>query len=406
MGVKALFIVLPNERISMEQESNFSRFWDLTGKVLTEEACEDERREHKIMLLENQELLDSYVFLKSNWNRVYRLGLFQLVNTKDDWLQVKQQIESSSSQKRDKPAKTIALFSVRRFLPYAAAVTVLVLIGSFLFFPPGRQIVPEPIITTIEAPLGSRTNIVLPDGTNVWLNAGSKLEYDMGFLSGIRQVKLVGEAFFEVIKAEHPFIVNTSEINIKVLGTSFNVKAYEEDDVIETTLVSGSLLIGKASQSGPHFDDILLKPRQKAIFYRKAGGIALNETGKAISDDKRPEQLAVIPQPVISGIRIQSKKDVESEIGWTNGMLIVEREPLRLFVKRLERRYDVTFVFDDDDLKSYNYTGQLQELTLEQVLHAMKITSPIDYTIEDKTVILRENKDSSYKYQRITRKPR
>jgi transmembrane sensor len=387
----------------MKKEYNFSLFWEMTGRILTGEAGEKEHKQYHEMLLSSQELLDSYVFLKANWHKMYRLGLFNQVNTKEDWLKVKQKIEDPG---RETPLKAIIpLQRFRRVLPYAAAVAVFVVVGSLLFFPASRQALPDVVLTTIQAPLGSRANIVLPDGSDVWLNAGSILEYNTDFMSGDRQVKLTGEAFFEVKKGDHPFIVNTPEINIRVLGTSFNIKAYEEDDYIEATLVTGSLVIEKARQSGPQFDDIVLKPNQKVTFYKKAGNIALNDSGKAFTEGSSKEQLTSIPRPVISGIKIQNKKDVDSEVGWKNGMLVVEREPLRLFVKRLERRYDVTFVFDDENLKDYNYTGQMQEVTLEQVLHAMKITSPIDYSIIDKTVTLRENKDSSYKYQKITRKP-
>ncbi len=386
----------------MKKEYNFSLFWELTGRILTGEAGEKEHRQYNEMLLSNQELLDSYVFLKANWNKMYRLGLFDQVNTQEDWLRVKREIEAPGRGIPVKANVHVQAYRFRRILPYAAAVAVFVVLGSLLFFPASRQTLPDVVLTTIQAPLGSRANIVLPDGSDVWLNAGSLLEYNTDFMSGDRQVKLTGEAFFDVKKGDRPFIVNTREINIRVLGTSFNVKAYDEDDYIEATLVTGSLLIEKATQSGPRFDDIVLKPNQKVTFYKKAGNIALNDTGKAVTEK---EQFSSMPQSVISGIKIQNKKDVESEVGWTNGMLVVEREPLRLFVKRLERRYDVTFVFDDDNLKDYNYTGQLQEVSLEQVLHAMKITSPIDYTIVDKTVTLRENKDYSYKYQRITRKP-
>jgi transmembrane sensor len=386
-------------------EMEHTDFWELTARILNNEAGDAEQTRYQGMLAADHDLAEKYQFLHAHWDRLKLLDLNKSINTKDEWLALKSRIENLPSERPGRSRDFYVLRISRRWLPYAASLIGLIMAGSIwlTFFGSNAQSVPA--FTTIEAPLGSRAHVVLPDGSDIWLNAGSTLRYEKDFNERNRHVTLLGEAFFNVKKQETPFVVNTSDINIHVLGTAFNVKAYAEDAVIEATLVSGSLLIAKATDIGPRFDDILLKPNQKAIFSKKEGVLSINERQRAVKE-KEPD--SIMPQEtlaVISGIKIQSKSDLTGEIGWKDGILIVEREPLRTFVRKLERRYNVNFVIEGEYLKEYHYTGRLHELSLEQVMQAMKLTSPIDYTILDRTVILRENPENMSDYNNVPNKP-
>jgi ferric-dicitrate binding protein FerR (iron transport regulator) len=132
----------------------------------------------------------------------------------------------------------------------------------------------------ISVPLGSKTTLVLGDGTKIWLNSGSKLKYPQKFQGNFREVTLTGEAFFDVAKdAYKPFIVKTSALNIKVLGTTFNVKSYPEEGTIETTLVKGAVTITQNNLSQQK-EAIYLKPNQRATYIKEEGKLVLADVEK------------------------------------------------------------------------------------------------------------------------------
>lgn len=282
-------------------------------------------------------------------------------------------------------------------MPYAAAAMLLIIISFVLFLnKPDRS---SDLYTTIDVPLGSTSHVVLPDGSAVWLNAGTTLSYSSGFNQDMRKVKLTGEAFFEVMNHQLPFIVSIPELNITVLGTRFNVKAYPDDDAIETTLETGKLMIEKATETGQHFDQIVLQPNQKATFFRDRDILTLNQyndAGRNVSEPIPQQQ-----QGIISQITVRQKRDISPELSWKEGILHVEDEPLSRLVRRLERRYGVTFVFNDAELKDYIYSGTLKEITLEQVMHVLKLTSPINYDIIDQEVFLSVDPETMPKYKRL-----
>ena len=388
------------------KEENPEAFWFNLWKILEEEANDAEQTAHHKFLLEKPELMDSYIFLKSHWHVIKRLEDFSHFHSESDWTKVQSRIKTVREASAV-PPKVFSLGAMlRKAMPYAAAVTLLFTILYWVFTLPGNFREPRLSMTSFEAPLGSRAKVVLPDGSDVWINAGSMIQYYNDFNKNSRTVRLIGEAFFDVKKQELPFIVTTSEINIHVMGTSFSVKAYAEDEVIETTLVSGSLRIEKAAEIGPSFDDIILRPSQKATFYRSRGQVAVNmynesEEGVVTINEE------MIPAPsALSRINVVTKKDVSSEVSWKDGVLIFDIEPLGQLVRKLERRYNVEFIFEEEHLKDINYTGRLRELSLEQVLHAMRLTSPIDYYIIDKQVTLKYNKDLSHKYLDVTNQPK
>jgi transmembrane sensor len=236
-------------------------------------------------------------------------------------------------------------------------------------------------------PIGGKSQLILPDGTKIWLNAGSKLRYPSDFKSKEREVYLEGEGFFEVARdVKHPFLVRTSDITIKVLGTVFNVKSYPSEKTIQTTLISGSVIIeGKigGNKIGPL---ATLEPNQMAIFLRKDRKMTIGgNQGK--SHVSEPEN-SYSPGKKQGDILVVDDINVETYTSWKNNSLIFENQPFENIAVELERRYGATIVFIDDSIKHYRFSGRFDEISIDQALNALKFASPFRYEIKNRTIYI------------------
>jgi ferric-dicitrate binding protein FerR (iron transport regulator) len=241
------------------------------------------------------------------------------------------------------------------------------------------------------SPLGSRSFVKLADGSTVWLNAGSTLTYKNSFGKENRELQLTGEAFFEVKKNKKiPFIVKTSEIDIIALGTKFNVKAYSEEKTIETTLIEGSVKL--ESSSVKLADNLFLKPNEKAVFTKK------NKSVELIAKNQNINQTS--PQ-VKSKLEIIEAVEPDPIISWKDQRWVICNEKLGDLAVKLERRFDVNFIFDSDLLKDYSFRGTLEDETLEQILEAIKFSSPINYVIDQKTVYVMADGKKMEKFKNL-----
>ncbi len=386
------------------------QFWSLIEKVLTARASQDEMRKFQEILLRDEQLLEVFTVVQRNWAKASELEPFEKIDIKADWEKVYAEItrrkESAASGEHidgtisagtEKPGKTRHL--LLRQMRYAAAVAALILASAVFYWMGSRtQDLSVVAYNYIEAPMGSRSQVTLPDGSTVWLNAGSSIKYPSNFNLANRDLTLNGEAFFDVKKQDIPFVVYAMDVAFRVLGTEFNLKAYDDDNTIEATLVSGSLKIEDAHLDRARFREMVLEPNQKATFYRQQGDMAIHqeaEEEEVVVHTPAPAPAAAKP---IERIQIMQKSSVDHEVSWKDGILIFDGEPLVGLVRILERRYDVTFVFEDDRLKEYKYSGTLKDQTLEQVLNAMKLTSPMDYKLDEKTVFIRINPRTKSQY--------
>ncbi|MHA7112385.1 FecR family protein [Sunxiuqinia elliptica] len=212
----------------------------------------------------------------------------------------------------------------------------------------GKELMNKVII-----PYGKKSMIMLSDGTKVWLNAGSQLVYPSVFLRNKREVVLVGEAYFDVAKnQDKPFFVRTAELNVRVLGTKFDVSAYPEDDFVSTTLEEGSVGL-EIKGKGLLAEDkqILLTPNQK---------ISLNKATRETT------------------VRVV---DVSMYTSWKEGILKSESEDLIRLIKKIERYYNIEISLKDPLVAGYKISGKLDlENSAEEVLNIIKLTVPIDWT--------------------------
>ena len=216
------------------------------------------------------------------------------------------------------------------------------------------------IYNTLTVPYGKRFQVVLSDGTKVHLNAGTSLKYPVKFLNGLsREVFLDGEAFFDVVKdTKHPFLVNTKSIDVKVLGTKFNVTSYPEDDFINTVLVEGAVEVFENNQDGDSNPSAILKPGYIATWNKQDKNITVE------------------------------KADIEQYTAWMNGRLILNEVPFESIQKKLERQYNVIFVNNNKALNGRKFTARFDIESINQVMQSLSISASFNYTVVNNQIII------------------
>lgn len=283
----------------------------------------------------------------------------------------------------------------RTILKYAAVIILMISVCGIAFYiGKASNKTQKNQYCEISAPLGGKSSVILPDGTKIWLNAGSKIRYSGEFNTNNRDVFLEGEAYFDVTKKKQPFIVHTSDIDIRVFGTSFNVKSYPDEDKIETTLVEGSIRVDRKESKKP----LYLSPNEKLVFHKQnmQAEIKTSSVDTFVQKNQETVEKPTTISHDSNPVEISKNINVDESVSWKDGSLIFNQESLETLTKKLERKYDITFTFENDELKKYSFSGTLRDFPLEQVLKAIKYTSPINYSINEKNVVLSYNK--KYKY--------
>jgi len=248
------------------------------------------------------------------------------------------------------------IYSTGKAVTKAAAVLFIPLLVYFIYSykKPGPEMVNSglQVVDTVEvaAPIGSRTFIRLSDGTGVHLNHGSKIRYPQKFIGEKRKVELEGEAFFSVKHdPERPFLVEASNLIITATGTEFNVMAYPDESIVETTLVEGKVFVQKKNFGNTFLRVCEMKPGSHLKFIQNTNTYVCSivEPGKYIS--------------------------------WKDGILIFKNDPLHEITTRLGRWYNVEFVFRNESVKDFPYTATFVDETLPQILDLLKLATPIRY---------------------------
>lgn len=262
----------------------------------------------------------------------------------------------------------------RYLLPALVAVLIVVALVKFVAIPAFNKkeemaSAPRQVI----AAKGRKQKIVLPDNTQVWLNGDSKLSYDNNMNGGkTRTVYLTGEAFFDVAKKQEPFIIHTSKISIKVLGTAFNVKAYPDEKITETTLIRG---IVELSVNDRPEKKIILKPNEKFALID-----SIFTPGSAKATDKRPDNNRQLIVGSVAPVVVDDKEYLE-ETSWVDNMLVFKNETLEELLPRLERWYDINIEIQNDAVRNYHYTGVFENESVKDALDAMSLIRPFNYKI-------------------------
>lgn len=341
------------------------RFWELMARNWSGNITEEEKAELEQYLLEHPEY-----WLKAGLEKqlTYKPGTTlpakQAEELADDVL-ARIQAEDMAEPAETPPRK-------RRRVNRGVFLLLMACISGILtyyFWKPGINAQLKEIATIP----GMKTSINLGDGTTVWLNAGSKLRYPEVFnpQDKIREVFLEGEGYFQVKQhAGKPFIIHTPAMDIKVLGTTLNVRAYADEDFSETSLVNGAVVVTVQGK------DIYLKPRQKVVVMKTNDAAPVAERQKAPAEQ-------VILEPV-RGI----SDSLLMETAWREEKLVFQDETFAALALRLERWYGVKIIIKDPAMQNRRFSGRADNVSLEQLLIILKAITPFDYDIKEREVII------------------
>lgn len=241
----------------------------------------------------------------------------------------------------------------------AVAIVLLGLITVTAYWQGSRQIQSNFSDIVVEAPLGSKTKLTLPDGSTVWLNAGSKMVYSQGFGVSDRRLAFQGEGYFKVEKNdEMPFLVQTHDVNVTVVGTKFNFRNYPEDEEAVVELLEGKVALeNQLKEEAVRY----LSPNEKMVLHKATGEMD-----------------------------ITSAKVKEATL-WTENILLFDEDLLPDIVRKLERSYHVRIEIENEDLKQARFYGQFNQLeqNIYEVLDMLVETGRLEYQEKDKVIYLK-----------------
>ena len=254
------------------------------------------------------------------------------------------QFREKLRQEKLNVARRLVITKIRKY----AAIILLVLALPLVYILGRNTPVGQNSYTTISCALGDRTNLILPDSTEVYLNSGSKLTFNNNFTCGEREVILEGEAFFSVTKdKKNPFRVRSSDVEVEVLGTKFNMKAYSDEDNVAVTLSEGSLKITTNDKKS------IIEPGQKLIYSH-----------------------------VSKSAELIKHVDTSIESEWKDGRFVFRNETLGDLKPRLERWFDVDIVFADEAIKERRFTGILKRESILEAVSYFGASRYVGYKIE------------------------
>jgi transmembrane sensor len=313
--------------------------------------------------------------LNEAWKNPKDLEALDTESMDNDWRIISEKLSEGGSSNKSR-----SFVSKYRWLWRAAAIVLLLLASGIGYFV-GREN-SQPLSFSnkgyhlLVVPQGQRSQLTLSDGSRVWVNAGSTIRFPNSFDNVSRDVWLDGEAYFEVTHDKNkPFLVHTSELDVKVHGTKFNVKAYSAENIIEATLIEGSVSL----QSHNLFSqqEVFLQPNHKAIYFKKKPEIKDVEIAREVTEPLQIKKI-IISKPV----------QVEPAISWREGKLVFMDETFENIAVKLERRFGVTIKIENEQLKKIKYTGVLKNISIEQALKAIQLSANFGYTINDNTIVI------------------
>jgi transmembrane sensor len=360
------------------------RIWFLLSRNLSGDATEQDNDELNHLLQQHPELMQQYDLLHQLWT--VNLPAQEEPATND---KINRILQLAAAEPATPPVvpRARGMKSWRK-LYWAAAIVSALSIGTWLFVTWNKK---QQALAANEvvAPKGSKTRTILPDGSTVWLNAGSRIVY-ASFNGPVREITLEGEAYFDVVQvtssATHqkkPFIVHAGTIDIQVLGTAFNVKSYPEEKTIETTLIRGLVQITRKgdTKGAP----VYLHPNEK---------IVLPVSSSDGSAGKKPVATPTAQPATQQIIHIDStiQENEHIETAWVYNRLEFRGDNFEQLALKLERWYNIRIYFEDDAARELVFNGSLQNETVEQAFTALKVAVPFNVSINNNEVFIKSIK--------------
>ncbi|HZY80192.1 MAG TPA: FecR domain-containing protein [Cyclobacteriaceae bacterium] len=327
---------------------NDEKFWLLVARHFAGEGSAEDEAELQQMISERPEYKTRYDILGKYWGKSKQRGEAELLSA---YQKLKGRLEHPAPRtSKDRMPVRGSRPLISRWVKISVTVALIAVASTVAWLQLDSPIDEWNRKTNAK---GERAQIVLADGTTVWLNADSKLRYPDKFSDGRREVYLEGEAFFDVTKnAAAPFIIHLEEGDVKVVGTSFNVKAFKHDNKIETSVVTGKVaFVAKQKGVDNNRDSVLLTPNEKAVYYKESQKL------------------------------VQLTTNSDEDKAWIDGTMIFRSTSFLEISQVLERQFGKKIVFDNDGLKACKLTGMFVNNTLDEVLELLSKTK--DYTYKD-----------------------
>jgi len=278
-------------------------------------------------------------------------------NLSPDYKKLFAKLWAAIEQKNAAPKSRVRYLNT--ILKIAAALVIGLLIGIYVSSLKSK---PEPVYYTAHSPKGSVSEMILPDGSVIFLNADSRVKYSIEGENGIREVFLTGEAWFEVAKNnDKPFVVHTPFYDVNVTGTQFNVKAYETDKEVTTTLEEGEVVI-HSTVSFKMAEDVILKPGEQVV---------LNKESRELN------------------IKTVNTKWFTS---WKDNKLIFVNMNMKELIVLLERKYGVEIDVNNKEILKLHFDGTIKNESIIEIMEILKKTLPINYKIVGQKIEITDNK--------------
>lgn len=290
-----------------------------------------------------------YAEIKDVWEATH-VNMNAIAGTELEWTKFVRKVSNDDKTKNQKIGS-----DWRRFLSIAALLVAGILIGITVVKISPKN---EQLFCTSTAPKGSISQMVLPDSTVIFLNAGSEIRYSVGLGSSHREVFLQGEAWFKVAKdRKKPFVVHTGFYDVQVLGTEFNVKAYDSDSRVETTLEEGSVKI-LSTDKFKMAQQVVLIPGEQIVYNK----------------DNNKFQVKVVDARLFSS--------------WKENKLEFIKMSLRELLVLLERKYGVNIEVVNPEILEYHYSGTIKNESILDVMNILEHTLALRYSIEEQKIRL------------------
>lgn len=355
---------------------NTRRIWELMARKLANEATADELQELSALLRGNPDIELPAGMVDELWQKT-NAGTHEeaAIAAHERHIQRMQAMGITIGDHTTETPLTVVR-PRRRYLWVAAASTGVVLcLAAWWWTSTKKNSIP--VASEVTTRNGSRTSIQLADGTRVWLNAGSKLTYSKDFGKNDRSVTLSGEAFFDVAKqAGQPFVIHTTTMDIRVLGTQFNVRSYPEDKTTEASLITGSIeAIVKHTATR-----IVMKPSEKIVVLNQLPE-ATQRTAVASPQEKNMVTLSHVSY-------YAAQTSAITETSWMDNKLVFKDESFADLSQQMERFFGVNIKFENPQLQQLRFTGVFEQETVQQALNALQLTATFQYDIQQDSIII------------------
>lgn len=367
-------------------ETSGERIWILLSRKFSDSATEAEDAELQQLLRHHPDAQYTFEILQKLWKMPSGSAAVE-----NEHHYVNNPVEYPDQGTADSIDEAANHFHIHRrvVLGISVAAAILFIAGALLFvFQYGfsrKSKMADIGIYTISTKAGEKKKIILPDGTHIWLNVATSLSYPTDFAKdSIRSVTLSGEAFFEVKHDEkHPFIIHTKNMDIRDIGTTFNVMSYPGEAITEASLISGMIEVTIHDNIERR---IRLKPKEKIVIYRNKHFEKYGNTDSL--KENVPVRDVLITGYSITQIKPDPTIQTFPETAWLQNDMVFTNQPFEELAKAMERKYAVKINITDNRIRQYQLTGVFRDETIEQALEELQIIAPFKYIIKDSSVTI------------------